>query len=421
MNTHVHHTELLLFFVLLQLIIIIAAGRIGSTLAVRVGQNAAVGEIVVGLLLGPSFYGALAPETFQYVFRSVSSESLTILSQIGLLLLMFQIGLEFDFGHLSNLRNRRSVIAVSIAGLLVPFLTGLVVGYLTAPWLSPKADHITSSLFIATALSITALPILGRILLDLSLEHTSLGVIAICAAAINDVFGWVLLMLVTALAAAQFSGAIFAVNLLLIVGFFVVSQWCVRPVLLCLLRWLRLQSGEPLDSATLGVLLISIFAAGITTYKLGIFAIFGGFMAGVILSRERELVQTWRERITPFVTVFFLPIFFTFTGLRTNIGGLDSVVLWIACAGIIALACLAKYLPVYWAACAVGHPKEEAKMLGILMNTRALMELIVINIGYELGAISQNMFTILVLMAIVSTVITSPLMRRWLRVHPITT
>jgi Kef-type K+ transport system membrane component KefB len=201
----VHQDERLLYFVLMQLVVIVLAGRLGGQVAVRIGQIAAVGEIVIGILLGPSLFGAVAPDTFHYVFRSVPATPLTILSQIGLILLMFQIGLEFDFGHLTERRHRRVVWSVAIAGLVAPFALGYGVGLAAAPVLSPTADPVASALFVATAFSITALPILGRILIDLGLSRTPLGTIAIAAAAINDVVGWLLLAMVTSITLAAFS------------------------------------------------------------------------------------------------------------------------------------------------------------------------------------------------------------------------
>jgi Kef-type K+ transport system membrane component KefB len=169
-----------------------------------------------------------------------------------------------------------------------------------------------------------------------------------------------------------------------------------------------------LGNNLLGIVLAAIFLSAMTTYQLGIFAIFGGFMMGVLLHDEHAFVTTWRARISPFVMVFFLPIFFTYTGLRTNIGSLDSAAAWGWCALFVFLATLGKFGGAYLAARLVGLGHMESKILGIMMNTRALMELIVINVGYDLGVISQQMFTILVIMAIVSTVVTSPLLRRWL-------
>jgi Kef-type K+ transport system membrane component KefB len=276
-------------------------------------------------------------------------------------------------------------------------------------------NALHSGLFVATAFSITALPILGRILIDLGMTNHPIGVIAISSAAINDVVGWVLLAVVTALTTAQFSAASFAFTLVLIAFFFIASWYVVRPLTHKILNRIEEKTARDFSDLSLGFLLSLIFLAGLCTYLLGIFAIFGGFMMGVILHDRERLVQAWRERMGQFVGVFFLPIFFTYTGLRTNIGGLASLELWALCLLVIALACLAKFLPVLLASRMAGHTRVEAKQLGILMNTRALMELIVINIGFDLKVISQNLFTMLVLMAIVSTVVTTPMMRRWMK------
>jgi Kef-type K+ transport system membrane component KefB len=192
-----HRQETLLFFVLLELAIIVLAGRVGGALARICGQTAAVGEIVVGILLGPSLFGAIAPTSFNFVFHSAPPEPVLVLSSLGLVLLMFQIGLEFDFEHLTQRANRTAVARVALGSLLLPFALGLGFGYESAPYLTPNANPVHSALFVATAFSITALPILGRIMIDFDLTQTRLGVIAICAAAINDVVGWLLLALIT--------------------------------------------------------------------------------------------------------------------------------------------------------------------------------------------------------------------------------
>ncbi len=410
----VHQNEALLFFVLLQLVVIVVAARVAGPAATRIGQTAAVGEIVVGLLLGPSLFGVVAPNAFHYVFRSVPAMPLNMLSQIGLILLMFQIGLEFDFGHLTERRNRKAVWSVAVAGLAAPFALGYGFGRWVAPILSPAADPVASALFVATAFSITALPILGRILIDLGLARTPLGVVAISAAAINDVVGWLLLAMVTAIAVADFSPVGFVVKVAL-VGAFFAAAWCVaRPALRAVIGRLSTHA-DPLPHALIGVVLTAIFVGAMTTYQLGIFAIFGGFTMGVILHRERALAAAWNQRVGAFVLVFFLPIFFTYTGLRTDVGGLESAADWGWCALLIALATLGKFGGCYLAARFAGLSHPESGMLGIMMNTRALMELIVLNVGLDLGVVSQRMFTMLVLMAICSTIVTTPLLRRWMK------
>jgi Kef-type K+ transport system membrane component KefB len=412
----VHKTELLLFFTLVQLCIIVLAARLCGNLAVRWNNSRAVGEIIAGILLGPSLFGLLWPQGFQFVFRSGPPEPMTILSQVGLILLLFQIGLEFDFSHLREARNRRAVVRIALLGEVLPFALGFAFGELSAPLLFPAGNAFGYSLFCATAFSITALPVLGRIMLELDLHRTRIGAIAISASAINDVVGWLLLAVVSALAVANFSPGQFALKLLML-GFYVaVCWWAVRPLLLKLLRrYAVTASALPLD--LLGILLAVIFISGMATFKIGIFAIFGGFMMGVLLHDQAELVAAWREKVGHFVNVFFVPIFFTYTGLRTDIGLLDGWQIWGWCVLLLAFATLGKFGGCYWAARWAGLDRSEARAIGIMMNTRGLMELIVINIGFDLGVIPQSVFTMLVIMAIVSTVITTPALKRWLGVH----
>ncbi len=410
--TATHKNELLLFYTLLELAIIVLAGRIGGILARRFGQSAAVGEIIIGILLGPSLFGLLAPHSFNYVFHSAPPEPLTILSSLGLILLMFQIGLEFDFAHLTERTNRTAVLRVSIGCLLLPFACGFCMGYLIANTGTTTA-RIDTALFVATAFSITALPILGRIMIEFGISRTPLGVIAISSAAINDVVGWLLLALVTTLTASAFDPLQFGLRVLLVAVFGVFAAKVVRPLMKRTIRAFDPRDGQ-LSPNLLGIVLAVIFFAAMTTYELGIFAIFGGFMMGVILFDELEFVRAWRDRVGHFVNVFFLPIFFTYTGLRTSIGALDNMTDWAWCVGIVAAATAAKLIGGYVGARASGLDHPQSTVIAFMMNTRALMELIVINVGLDLGVISPKVFTMLVIMAIFSTVITSPALRRYL-------
>ena len=407
-----HKNELLLFYTLLELAVIVLAGRLGGELARRFGQSAAVGEIIIGICLGPSLFGFLAPNVFDYVFHSAPPEPLTILSNLGLVLLMFQIGLEFDFSHLTEKANRAAVLRVSVACLALPFACGFAIGYFVAESIAP-AIRIDTALFVATAFSITALPTLGRIMMELDLTRTRLGVIAISAAAVNDVVGWLLLALVTTLTVSEFDAGRFALRIALVAAFGLISALVVRPALKRAIRRSRPRDGK-MSANLLGGMLAVIFIAAMTTYQIGIFAIFGGFMMGVILYDEAELVAAWRARLGDFVTVFFLPIFFTYTGLRTSIGGLEGWKDWGWCAAIIAAASLAKLGGAYFAARRSGLNHPESSIIAYMMNTRALMELIVINVGLDLGVISPKVFTMLVIMAIFSTVITTPALRYYL-------
>jgi Kef-type K+ transport system membrane component KefB len=410
--TGTHKNELMLFFTLLELTLIVLASRFGGLLAKRCGQSTAVGEIIVGICLGPSLFGALAPHAFDYVFRSARPEPLTILSNLGLILLMFQIGLEFDFSHLTERVNRAAVLRVSIACLALPFAGGFLLGLYIGRG-GPPAARIDTALFIATAFSITALPILGRIMIEFNLTRTRLGVIAISSAAVNDLVGWLLLALVTTLTVSDFVAGPFAARIAMVAAFGLISVKVVRPLLKSAIRKSQPRDGK-MSANLLGGLLAVIFAAAMTTYQIGIFAIFGGFMMGVILYDEVEFVAAWRARIGDFVTVFFLPIFFTYTGLRTSIGGLDTWEDWGLCLAVVATASLVKLCGGYFGARRSGFNHPESAIIGFMMNTRALMELIVINVGLDLGVISPKVFTMLVIMAIFSTVITTPALRYYL-------
>jgi Kef-type K+ transport system membrane component KefB len=405
--------ETLLLFTLLQLILIILAARLIGWLFQRLQQPRGVGEIVAGLLLGPSLFGTLAPETFHWLFRSIDGTALTLMSQIGLILLMFQVGMEFDFSQLGNRANRRITGAVTAVGILLPFMLGFGFGQVSAPWLAPGISHLAYSLFIAIAFSITAVPILGRILMEFGLTRHRLGVITIAAAAANDAIGWVLLAVVAAVASSQFSWPILIRQVALLITYLLASWVIVRPLLHQLVRQFPIHE-EKLPQDLLALLLAIVFASATVTSQLGIFAIFGGFTAGVLLHDRHALVTAWRNRVEDLLAVFFLPIFFTYTGLRTDIGSLATADQWLWCGALIALATLGKFGGCYLAARASGMNRAESRCIGVMMNTRALMELIVINLGRDMGVIPAEVFTMLVLMAVISTLLTSPGLRRWL-------
>jgi Kef-type K+ transport system membrane component KefB len=277
---------------------------------------------------------------------------------------------------------------------------------------TPPGPRIDSALFVATAFSITALPILGRIMIELDLTRTRIGVIAISSAAANDVIGWLLLAFITTLTVSDFDPRKLALKILMVAAFALISARWVRPLLKGAVRRSNPRGGK-MSPNLLGGLICVMFLGAMTTYQIGIFAIFGGFMMGVILYDEAELVAAWRERVGDFVNVFFLPIFFTYTGLRTSIGGLAAAD-WGWCMAVVAMANLSKFAAGYWAARRSRLNHAESSMIGYMMNTRALMELIVINVGLDLGVITPKVFTMLVIMAIVSTVITTPALRYYM-------
>jgi Kef-type K+ transport system membrane component KefB len=411
MTASVHATEQLLFSILVQLILMIGAARLLNMAFRRMGQPGVIGEIVAGLLLGPSLFGHFFPELSVSLFGAKAAQPIVILSQIGLILLMFQIGSEFEFGHLKTPRNRRAMTFVSIASISAPFALGFAIGQLSHAGLAPGIDPLVYSLFTGVALAITAVPILGRILREFGLTRDEMGVVAIASAAVNDVVGWVLLAGISAYAASQFSTGHMLVQLGGLAGLGLVLWFVLRPAVDWLVKRFPIVDGQ-VPPTLMAIVIILTFALGITTYRLNIFAIFGGFAAGLLFHRHEAFVVAWRQQVGQFVLVFFLPIFFTFTGLRTNLLGLGLGDLgWLAL--VLAAAILGKIIPVYLGARLAGFDHPRSMVLGTLMNTRALMELIVLNIGYDMGFLPQKVFTMLVIMAVVTTVMTGPLLK-WL-------
>lgn len=409
----VHSAEQTLFFTLLQLVVILVTARLAGHAARRLGHPRVIGEIVAGILLGPSLFGALAPDAFRYVFQSIDAQPLSIISQLGLIMLMFQIGLDFDFAHLRDSRNRRAVAFVAALSIVLPFGLGYAFGHFSAPYLAPGMNPVGYALFMATALSITAVPVLGRIMMEFDLNRTPLGAVTVSAAAVNDVVGWILLGVISTLVMADFSLAEVALKLLWLALYLLVSWFVIKLLLRRLVAHFR-KEPQLLSQDLMAILLVVIFGSAMFTSEIGIFAIFGGFMMGVLLHDHPEFVTAWKAKVADLVTVLFLPIFFTYTGLRTNVHGLDSLALWLWCATMASFAVLGKFGGAWIGARLAGLSCYEARNVAIMMNTRGLMALIVINIGLDLGVIPKPVFTMLVLMAILSTLMAAPGLRAWL-------
>lgn len=407
--TSAGRTELLLVSVLLQLIVMIGAARVMNIVFQRLGQPGVVGEIVAGLLLGPSLLGHFCPGLTTQLFGAKPSAAIVILSQIGLILLMFQIGMGFEFGRLRRGRAGKAVLAVAAVSIAVPLACGIALGYASHALFAASIPVSVYALFCGVAMAITAVPILGRILVAYGLAQSEMGVIAISAAALNDIIGWILLGIVSALATTGFVPMAFGWQLAGIVIFALVCFFILRPAAAALLRALPLRDGH-ISPTLMTVAMVSVFALGICTFRLGIFGIFGGFMAGLLVHHDAAFVAAWRRQVGGFVMIFFLPIFFTFTGLHTNVLGLTSAADWIWMLIFIIVSIAAKIVPVTAATIACRYTVWEGLLTGVLMNTRALMELIVLNIGLETGFLPQKVFTMLVIMAVVTTIMTGPLL-----------
>lgn len=406
-------TEHLLLTVIVQIVIIVAAARLSGRVFQRMAQPQVCGEIAAGLLLGPSVFGRFFPAAFQEVFDPAASQAFSVLSQIGLILLMFLIGLEFDFDHVGQ--NRRAAFSISACGVLFPMTLGSALGFYLHRQLGLEGNALHFALFMAVAMSITAIPILGRIMIELNMNRTRLGSLVISAAAVDDACGWILLAAVTAVSRSSFSPLKLTTMIFWVLLYVAAMFWAVRPLLK---RWIaarfrRLNGEFGLDA--LAAVLILLFLSAALTNLIGIFSIFGAFIFGAILYDEHEFAATIREKLNDFVTVFFLPIFFTYTGLRTDIGSMSGSALWLACGLVLMAAVAGKLGGTGLAARLNGLSFRDSAMVGVMMNTRALMELIVINVGYDLGIIPRSVFFMLVFMAVFTTYMTVPLLRLLMR------
>jgi Kef-type K+ transport system membrane component KefB len=392
------------------LAIIIGASRVFGWLFGKVGQPPVVGEILAGVILGPSLLGRLYPGAIQVMLTPQTSAVLSAMAQVGLVLLMLLIGLEFPFDRLGH--AARASTAVAVAGIVVPFASS----YALAGWLyriaPPASSELAYRLFFATAVSITAIPIMGRILIHTRLTRTRLGLTSITAAAIDDVLGWILLGAVVSMVTRGKADLGSLAISLAGVTVLAIAFWAIGRFGLARLRVPRTAAGK-LSAGMLAGVLVVVFAAATATNALGVFSIFGGFLCGIAGSFNKELSEAIRNSIGDLVAVLFLPIFFVFSGLRTDIGSLSSDPrLWLALAAVIAVACASKFGATALAARAAGLPWKESLSIGLLMNTRALMALVVINIGADMGVISPAAFFWLVAMALFTTVITTPILAR---------
>jgi len=408
------HAEQMVLHILLQIVLILACTRLVVFAVRKFRQTDVSGEILAGLLLGPSCLGALAPGVMQAIFTPSTAPVFVGLAQLGLILLMFQIGLEFEFK--TNLSSAKTAIAVvSLFGMIFPF----TMGYFSSAWFfeqlpEPRPLLLGFRLFFAIAMSITAIPILGRIFMELGLSHTRTAALTIGAAAIDDVAGWLLLGVVTLIAQQNFSSGWLAIRIGALFSYFAFVILIARPWLKRIIHRHLARHGK-LRSSGVAMILLMLFISGTITSLIGVFAIIGGFVIGAALHDDRSFVEEWKERVSPLVNTLFLPIFFAYTGLRTDIGSLNGLAEWSLCGLVIAVAFASKFGGAFLGAVLVGENTRSAAAIGVCMNTRALMELVAINIGYDLGVLPHSMFTMLVIMAIASTFITTPLIRSLLQ------
>jgi Kef-type K+ transport system membrane component KefB len=390
-----------------QLFIIISVSCVMGCLFMRIGQPTVVGEMIAGILLGPSLFGLLAPDAFRFVFAPATLEPLRLFSQLGVCLFMFAVGMELNVSELR--RQVQTAIVVSHSSIVIPFLLGVSLAYFLYEHLAQGgATFAAFALFMGISMSITAFPVLVRILKDRRIFNTPLGSMATACAAVDDVTAWTILAFVVAIArATSIGGAAFTFALAII--FVCLMLLFIKPHVA---RWIgpaALEAPEP-SKVTLAIVVGIVLASAFTTELIGIHALFGAFLAGTIMPAESGFRHKLVVRLENIASVLLLPVFFAFTGLRTQIGLLNNAQDWAICLVIIGVATAGKLGGSALAARLTGMDGRDSLQLGALMNTRGLMELIALNIGYDLGILSQRIFTMLVIMALVTTILTGPLL-----------
>lgn len=387
--------------IFIQLIVILLAVQMFGFLCKRIGQQQVIGEILAGIVLGPTLLGALAPGVEATIFPSGALPTLQTLGDIGLVLYMFSLGSHIDT-HVM-LRQSRKAMAVSLSSILLPLVMGASLAFFLYPqFAGPHANLWSFMLLIGTAMAITAFPVLARLLSEKNMLGTKIGTLALTSAAVGDVIAWCLLALLISIIHAQGVGSI-ALTIGLLALFIVVMLTVIRPLLLVADR--RIKSKPVLLALTTVMLLLAASA----TNAIGIHPVFGAFMMGVILPRRAVFVEQVRS-IDSTNSLLFLPLYFVYSGLRTHVGLINSPVLWLICLVVLIVACSGKIFSGTFCARLLGDSWQDSFTLGTLMNTRGLVELIVLNIGLDLGVLSPTLFAMLVIMALVTTMMASPLL-----------
>ncbi|HEU4788919.1 MAG TPA: cation:proton antiporter [Flavobacterium sp.] len=400
----IHNVQDPLAILLAQIIMIILVARLFGWFFKKIGQPSVIGEIIAGIALGPSLLGLYFPDFFHALFPANSLENLKFLSQIGLILFMFVIGMELDIKVLKN--RAKEAVVISHASIVIPFALGIGLAYFVYNRFAPEGVKFLSfSLFMGIAMSITAFPVLARIVQERGMHKTKLGAIAITCAAADDITAWCLLAVVIAIVkAGTFESSMYIISLAAI--YVVVMIYLVKPFLKRIgdLYGSKDSLSKPVVAIFFLILIISSYA----TELVGIHALFGAFMMGAIMPDVPKFRTVFISKVEDVSVILLLPLFFVFTGLRTEIGLLNEPYLWKVTGFIILVAVAGKFLGSALAAKFVGQSWRNSLVIGALMNTRGLMELIVLNIGLALGVLTTEVFTMMVIMALVTTFMTGP-------------
>lgn len=389
---------------LLQIMAILVVSRFFSFIFVRIGQPTVIGEILAGIVLGPSLLGYYFPEAYNFLFTPASLSNLYILSQLGLVLFMFTIGMELDLNALKN--KMGATFVISNASIIIPYFFGMVLAYFVyQEFAAAQTDFLSFALFIGISMSITAFPVLARIVQERGLTKTHLGTISIASAAFNDVTAWCILAAVLAVTkTGDFTSSLF--NIGLSVAYVLLMFWIVKPFLRKIGEIYK--NSEVVNKSIFAFLILVLIMSAYITQLIGIHALFGAFLAGVIMPPLPVFRKLIIDKVEDISLTLLLPLFFVYTGLRTEIGLLNTPYLWWICCIFVLVAVGGKFLGGALSAKVLGESWKDSLSLGVLMNTRGLMELIVLNIGYEMGILPPPIFVMLVIMALVTTFMTSP-------------
>lgn len=393
-----------LALLLVQIITIIFAARVFGWICKKIGQPSVIGEMIAGIVLGPSLVGTYFPEYSGMLFPAASLGNLQFLSQIGLILFMYVVGMELDLNVLKN--KAKDAVIISHASIIIPFALGLILAYFIYEQFAPAGVEFSSfALFLGIAMSITAFPVLARIVQERGLHRTRIGALVITCAAADDITAWCILAAVIAIVkAGSFVSSLYIIGLS--IAYVFLMLWVVKPFLR---RIGDLYSNkENITRPVVAIFFLTLLLSSYVTEVIGIHALFGAFMAGAIMPENMRFRSIFIEKVEDVSQVMLLPLFFVFTGLRTQIGLLNDPYLWKVCGLIIAVGVVGKFVGSALTARFVGQNWRDSLTIGALMNTRGLMELIVLNIGYDLGVLSTEIFSMMVIMALATTFMTGP-------------
>jgi Kef-type K+ transport system membrane component KefB len=389
---------------LLQIISILIVSRIFGFLFAKMGQPTVIGEILAGIVLGPSLLGYFYPDAFNFLFAAKSLGNLYIISQVGLILFMFTVGMDLNIGELKV--KMGTIYVISHASIIIPYFLGMLLAYFVyVEFAVNYTPFLPFALFIGISMSITAFPVLARIVQEKGLSKTHLGIVSIASAAIDDVSAWCILAAVIAIAkTGSLLSSLYTIVFSII--YVVTMLLLVRPFLKRVGEIYH--NSEVLNKSIVAFLFLTLILSSFITQAIGIHALFGAFLAGVVMPPLPNFRKMIIEKIEDVSVTLLLPLFFVFTGLRTEIGLLNTPYLWVICSVFILVAITGKFVGGAFTAKILGESWRDSLSIGVLMNTRGLMELIVLNIGYEMGILPPSIFVMLVIMALVTTFMTTP-------------